>query len=138
MVRPQLRPLGGVGKGDCGPRSMEENKGSNISPSTRDSSPSADEIEVIDDVVLRETKNVENELEMIAKKSLNQAASRNECLESLTDDQCLLATPWLKGFDLKTKDWGTRLLPISPDEAFSADIIYSSIPCRRPFPSKLE
>ncbi|KAG5771686.1 hypothetical protein H9Q72_001857 [Fusarium xylarioides] len=26
-------------------------------------------------------------------------------LESLTDDMCLVATPWLKGFDLNTKEW---------------------------------
>lgn len=32
--------------------------------------------------------------------------SRKENLESLTDYQCLLATPWLRGLDLKTKDWG--------------------------------
>lgn len=32
--------------------------------------------------------------------------NRKENLEALTDYQCLLATPWLRGLDLKTKDWG--------------------------------
>lgn len=32
--------------------------------------------------------------------------SRQENLESLTNYQCLLTTPWLRGLDLKTKDWG--------------------------------
>lgn len=32
--------------------------------------------------------------------------NRKENLEALTDYQCLLATPWLTGLDLKTKDWG--------------------------------
>ena len=43
--------------------------------------------------------------EMTAK-SLNKAVARNEDLRSLSDEQCLLATPWLKGLDLKTKEWG--------------------------------
>lgn len=32
--------------------------------------------------------------------------NRKENLEALTDYQCLLATPWLRGLDLKAKDWG--------------------------------
>ncbi|KAM0810538.1 putative AAA+ ATPase domain-containing protein [Seiridium cardinale] len=32
-------------------------------------------------------------------------AERNEDLRRLTDEHCLLATPWLKGFDMKSKDW---------------------------------
>ena len=43
--------------------------------------------------------------EMTAK-SLNKAIARNEDLATLSDEQCLLATPWLKGLDLKTKEWG--------------------------------
>lgn len=34
--------------------------------------------------------------------------NRKENLEALTDYQCLLATPWLRGLDLKTKDWGKQ------------------------------
>ena len=32
-------------------------------------------------------------------------AERTEDLQILTDEQAMMATPWLKGFDLKTKDW---------------------------------
>ncbi|KAK8079549.1 hypothetical protein PG997_007367 [Apiospora hydei] len=32
-------------------------------------------------------------------------AERTEDLRALTDEQCLLSTPWMKGFDLKSKEW---------------------------------
>lgn len=32
-------------------------------------------------------------------------AERSEDLQALTDEHCLLATPWMKGFDMKSKDW---------------------------------
>jgi hypothetical protein len=47
---------------------------------------------------------------MTAAKSPDKGITRNEVLDALTDDQCLLATPWLKGLDLKTKEWGMHLL----------------------------
>lgn len=34
------------------------------------------------------------------------AKSRKEDLGPLTDEQCMIATPWLRGMDLKTKEWG--------------------------------
>ncbi|KAF7555355.1 hypothetical protein G7Z17_g2224 [Cylindrodendrum hubeiense] len=39
------------------------------------------------------------------RKSLKEAQSRCEVLDTLTDEQCLLATPWVRGLDLKTKEW---------------------------------
>lgn len=50
-------------------------------------------------------------------------AERSEDLRPLTDEQCMMATPWLKGFDLKTKDWcELRVDDLKPmvwnDEAF--------------------
>ncbi|KAF5556290.1 Fidgetin 1 [Fusarium napiforme] len=47
---------------------------------------------------------VEGNAEMTVKAP-NDTTGRSENLEPLTDDMCLVATPWLKGFDLKTKDW---------------------------------
>ena len=32
-------------------------------------------------------------------------AERIENLQTLTDEQCLLSTPWMKGFDMKAKEW---------------------------------
>jgi hypothetical protein len=39
--------------------------------------------------------------------------TRSEVLDRLTDEECLLATPWAKGLDLKTKEWGTCLAEVS-------------------------
>jgi hypothetical protein len=36
----------------------------------------------------------------------NLSGSRSEDLTPLTDEQCMIATPWLRGMDLKTKEWG--------------------------------
>ena len=36
----------------------------------------------------------------------NEPVARKEDLRPLTDEQCLLAIPWVKGLDLKTKEWG--------------------------------
>ncbi|KAF5976068.1 Fidgetin 1 [Fusarium coicis] len=47
---------------------------------------------------------VEGNAEMTVKAP-KHTTGRSENLEPLTDDMCLVATPWLKGFDLKTKDW---------------------------------
>jgi len=38
--------------------------------------------------------------------SPNRSLTRVEVLDVLTDEQCLLATPWVRGLDLKTKEWG--------------------------------
>ncbi|PNP78796.1 hypothetical protein FNYG_07938 [Fusarium nygamai] len=51
---------------------------------------------------------VEGNAEMTVKAP-NDASGRSENLEPLTDDMCLVATPWLKGLDLKTKDWEKQL-----------------------------
>ncbi|KAG9234050.1 hypothetical protein BJ875DRAFT_484556 [Amylocarpus encephaloides] len=40
----------------------------------------------------------------------NEPVARKEDLRSLTDEQCLLATPWLIGLDLKSKEWGQFLI----------------------------
>ncbi|OCL09532.1 P-loop containing nucleoside triphosphate hydrolase protein [Glonium stellatum] len=37
--------------------------------------------------------------------AMSERVSRCEDLRALTDEQCLLATPWLKGLDLRTKEW---------------------------------
>jgi hypothetical protein len=41
--------------------------------------------------------------------AMSENVSRGEDLTPLTDEHCLLATPWLKGMDLKTKEWGKKL-----------------------------
>lgn len=43
--------------------------------------------------------------ELKAVKPSSPGLKRVEDLQSLTDEQCLLTTPWLYGIDLKSKDW---------------------------------
>ncbi|KAG8159225.1 hypothetical protein KVR01_010886 [Diaporthe batatas] len=43
--------------------------------------------------------------ELTAVKPSGGSLKRTEIIEPLTDEQCLLASPWLKGLDLKSKDW---------------------------------
>lgn len=40
-------------------------------------------------------------------------SQRNENLRPLTDDECLLAVPRVKGFDLQGKEWCKKLLECS-------------------------
>ncbi|RGP78409.1 hypothetical protein FLONG3_3545 [Fusarium longipes] len=47
---------------------------------------------------------VDGNAEMTAKP-VDDGPGRYEDLEPLTDDMCLLATPWVKGLDLRTKEW---------------------------------
>ena len=41
--------------------------------------------------------------------SKHKMNSRQENLTRLTDEECLLTLPYMKGFDLKTKDWCTYI-----------------------------
>lgn len=43
--------------------------------------------------------------ELTAVKPSGGSLKRTEVITALTDEQCLLASPWVKGLDLKTKDW---------------------------------
>lgn len=43
-----------------------------------------------------------NDLKVVVSKATD--LSRNENLYLMTDDHCLLAIPWVKGMDLKTKE----------------------------------
>ena len=91
IVKPQLRQLVSPEEDDAQDDSSSENSSSSDEGNDCDSP-------------------VANGPDMTAAKSLDKAIARCEVLDSLTDDQCLLATPWLKGLDLKTKEWGTNLM----------------------------
>lgn len=45
--------------------------------------------------------------------------TRKEDLEPLSEYECLLATPWLRGLDLKSKDWGKWIHNYHPTTHFS-------------------
>ncbi|PHH93223.1 hypothetical protein CDD83_10161 [Cordyceps sp. RAO-2017] len=60
----------------------------------------------------------------LSVKPANTKAERQEDLEALADEHCLLATPWVFGFDLKDKQWGLFLVEgvediVWNDDAFS-------------------
>ncbi|CZR65814.1 related to TOB3 (member of AAA-ATPase family) [Phialocephala subalpina] len=49
-----------------------------------------------------------NELKVVVTKATD--VSRNENFAPMTDEHCLLAIPWVKGMDLKTKEWSQFLV----------------------------
>lgn len=49
-----------------------------------------------------------------------KAGKRNEDLAELTDEECMLAAPWVRGFDMTTKDWG-ECLAARITQVFRAD-----------------
>jgi hypothetical protein len=48
-----------------------------------------------------------NDLKVVVTKATD--LSRNENLYPMTDDHCLLSIPWVRGMDLKTKEWSEFL-----------------------------
>ncbi|EEU43461.1 uncharacterized protein NECHADRAFT_45060 [Fusarium vanettenii 77-13-4] len=73
----------------------------------------------------------EGNAEMTAKTS-DFSLKRPDNLEALSDYQCLLANPWVKGLDLKTKEWAQFFVDdLSPiawnDEAFTNLVLPGSV-----------
>ncbi|KAF4472976.1 Fidgetin 1 [Fusarium albosuccineum] len=60
-------------------------------------------------------------------KPRETSLGRSEELDALTDDQCLVATPWVKGLDLKTKEWAQfcvdDLSPITWNDAAFENLV---------------
>ncbi|KAH8895784.1 P-loop containing nucleoside triphosphate hydrolase protein [Thozetella sp. PMI_491] len=58
-------------------------------------------------VQCKEAPEVEaSDVNSLATMSSSGGATRNEDLTPLTDEQCLLATPWVRGYELKSRTWG--------------------------------
>lgn len=94
IVKPNLRSLEGPGAAEV----------------VTDASESGDEGENDDedDDVRSATSSEDSDdslSELTAVKPSGGSLKRTENIQPLTDEQCLLASPWLKGLDLKTKDW---------------------------------
>ncbi|KAL7807587.1 P-loop containing nucleoside triphosphate hydrolase protein [Trichoderma gracile] len=114
VVKPNLRPLeSNTEKEDSdsndedGYKVRRRRRGSDSSTSTSSSEDSADADEHKLTIKARETK-----------------LERKEDLTPLTDEQCILTTPWIHGFDLKAKEWALFLVEemkdiIWNDDAFS-------------------
>ncbi|KAF5585407.1 Fidgetin 1 [Fusarium pseudoanthophilum] len=111
IVKPDLAPLVDEDQVGQKKRSEEAKKSNKKKPKAHecgwgcDGECDGDEDDDSDDSdTPQEDTPVEGNAEMTVKAP-NDAIGRSENLEPLTDDMCLVATPWLKGFDLKTKDW---------------------------------
>ncbi|KAI0107147.1 P-loop containing nucleoside triphosphate hydrolase protein [Nemania sp. FL0031] len=92
IVKPTLSPLGTSKANACQDDTSKDRR-----PLSRRSSTSSSCSSRVD--------SDEDRPPMTATKKLNKAIVRVEVLDKLTDEECLLATPWVKGFDLKTKEW---------------------------------
>ncbi|KAF4959060.1 hypothetical protein FGADI_1938 [Fusarium gaditjirri] len=115
IVKPDLTPL----IGDDQPKKQDKDKKSDKKkPNRRDcggwgcdnascksyGDEDEDDNDDTDTVQELDTPVVEGNAEMTVKAP-NDTAGRSEDLQCLDDDMCLVATPWLKDFDLKTKEW---------------------------------
>lgn len=92
IVKPSLRPLNNQDDSDS---ENEEDKHSH-----REDSGSSDSGSVASGDVLEEGP------EMATTTDIPGESSRVEDLTPLTDEECLLVNPWLRGLDLRTKEWG--------------------------------
>ena len=100
IVKPKLRPLDSPterkedSEASRSPRPSGKPRRNNSRESYRSSSSSseAESVEAIDVMALNTAKPGNSE--------------RTEDLRPMSDEQCLLATPWVLGMDMKTKQWG--------------------------------
>ncbi|KAF5251704.1 hypothetical protein FANTH_3314 [Fusarium anthophilum] len=103
IVKPDLAPL--VDADQVGQKKKSDEKKSKAHERDWGCEAECDDDDSDDSDTPKETNTpVEGNAEMTVKAP-NDTAGRSEDLEPLTDDMCLVATPWLKGFDLKTKEW---------------------------------
>jgi hypothetical protein len=94
IVAPTLQPLGSR-SGSIGQAKMDthrESNGDNGCGSDTESSEGEDGAVPRGDVT--------------SPRAKPSNTGRTENLEPLSDEQCLLATPWVIGLDLKSKEWG--------------------------------
>lgn len=98
IVKPELSSL----NGDEADKPAD--KDSDTADTEDDDSESGEDTEVID-CMESDSDSDDGDSEMKAVKPSGTGLKRVEHLQPLSDEQCLLATPWLKGLDLKTKDW---------------------------------
>lgn len=102
IVKPDLSPL------ESDAKEQAKEKAEDATVDTEDSdSDSADDDDEDEEDDISDTGSSESadDKELKAVKPSGTGLKRVEYLQPLTDEQCLLATPWLKGLDLKSKDW---------------------------------
>ncbi|UKZ54076.1 hypothetical protein TrVGV298_007881 [Trichoderma virens] len=100
VVKPNLRPLESEEKLKSDD-SSEDDDGYKVQRRRR-SDASNSSLSSEESIAIEELK--------LTVKSSETKFERKEDLTPLTDDQCLLCTPWVNGFDLKAKEWGLFLV----------------------------
>ncbi|SPJ71725.1 related to TOB3 (member of AAA-ATPase family) [Fusarium torulosum] len=69
---------------------------------------------------------VEGNADMMIKP-VDTTTGRSEILKPLTDDMCLVTNPWVKGLDLKTKEWAlfcvNDLAPVTWNDAAFENLV---------------
>jgi hypothetical protein len=98
IVKPQLKPLRGEDKGNS---ASEDKDGSSSEDKEGSSNEGKDDAEGDDTPSETEFSAAPVGVASAAKGP----AERLEDQTPLSDEQCLMATPWMKGFDLKSKHW---------------------------------
>jgi hypothetical protein len=99
IVKPELGRLGGsdekATETDAASGEAEQEESSN-SDSDSDSEESDEE----------DASDENEEGKAVVGADQAKAKARDEDLTALSDEHCLLTTPWMIGFDLKRKKWG--------------------------------
>ncbi|KAI1125324.1 P-loop containing nucleoside triphosphate hydrolase protein [Nemania abortiva] len=116
LPMPSLKPLSNFEASRDGQDGQDGQGGQ--APETEAASENGDGEEKDDQKDREDTK-----LTTIKTEAPKGPANRAENLQPLTDDECLLATPWVRGFDLKSRQWCElhveELQPVNwNDEAF--------------------
>ncbi|RFU78510.1 p-loop containing nucleoside triphosphate hydrolase [Trichoderma arundinaceum] len=106
-VKPDLRPLN--------LEKEKDNEGDALKSKGGDEDEDGPDDESRDDY-----STISDELKLTVQRT-EAAAERKEDLTPLTDEQCLLATPWVYGFDLKSKEWGLFLVEEMKDIVWNDD-----------------
>ncbi|KAK4235599.1 P-loop containing nucleoside triphosphate hydrolase protein [Achaetomium macrosporum] len=98
LVKPDMAPLGGGSSSTTNEPAGDDDGGNE----NYDDGQAASEYGDDDDDA--------NANDMTAAANNPAASDRAEDLTELSDEHCLLTTPWLIGFDLKAKNWGRFLI----------------------------
>lgn len=113
MVKPNLRPFHSEEEKPNGVNQSDADDDGYIIRRRRRSDAS-------EDSAASEEPAARDELKLTVKSGETKL-ERNEDLTPLTDEECLLCTPWVHGFDLKAKDWGLFLVEEMKDISWNDD-----------------
>ncbi|KAL7953250.1 P-loop containing nucleoside triphosphate hydrolase protein [Trichoderma compactum] len=112
VVKPNLRPLD-IEEKPKADESSEDEDGYKVRRPRRRSDASASSSSSEEEAAIDELK--------LTVKGSEAKFERKKDPTPLTDEQCLLCTPWVNGFDLKAKEWGLFLVEKMKDIVWNDD-----------------